>query len=131
MGLPSVTPLESSASTINGAAALGRSGECTTNLLSLLEIQRLLQGVHDLLAGCGVPLWQYGARWCWQVWARELSLVGASTSMGVSDVVCLVDLAKEEVYVRMEGPLGAHLRAKVRENMERGVHGNFFLASLG
>lgn len=45
---------------------------------------------------------------------------------GKTDLVCIADSAKCEVYVCFEGPLGAHLKPEVRENICNGEYMEIF-----
>lgn len=137
----------SSAVATAGSARPGESGESTTNFLpglgggvggfSLMDVQRLLQGVQDLLAGQrgGAPASPVGA-WSAQVRDQGQATVTPVVSGGevspavvaasANDGVRLADSAKGEVYVCFEGPLGAHLRAELREKMWKGEYVEIF-----
>lgn len=48
--------------------------------------------------------------------------VSAQEGAGRTNVVRIADAAKCEVYVCFEGPLGAHLKPKVKEKIVRGEY---------
>lgn len=43
-----------------------------------------------------------------------------------TDVVCIADATKFEVYVCFEGPLGAHLKPDIREKITKGEYVEIF-----